>query len=357
MRTSRFVRPAASSAARPVVLLALSMLTLAGVCSTAWTAGEREAVAPAQRRLIVISIDGMRPDVLLRAEAPNIRGLMKRGSFTFFAQSTDLAITLPTHTSMLTGVEPNVHGIKVNDDSGDNAKIELAQPTLLTLAKAAGRTTAMAAAKSKFSLFAKSGAIDWAYYPTDEKDASGKAIKTFKDAQIGAKAVSFLTEHSPQVLFVHFPGPDSVGHAVGWGTQKQLDVVAEIDGWIGRILDEVERQGQTGNTLVLLTADHGGAIKSHGGLDARSRLIPFIAAGPGVRENYDLTQQDKLVVHVEDTMATGLEWLEVARPAGILGQPVWAIYAVPPKGAPTPAPTAAPTAAPKPAPRPATAAS
>jgi predicted AlkP superfamily pyrophosphatase or phosphodiesterase len=289
----------------------------------------------------------MRPDVLLRAEAPNIRALMKRGSFTFYAQSTDLAITLPTHTSMLTGLEPNVHGIKINDDSGDNAKIELTRPTLLTLTKAAGRTTAMVAAKSKFSLFAKGDTLDWAYYPTDEKDPNGKPIKTFKDAQIGERAVSFLAEHSPQVLFVHFPGPDSIGHAAGWGSDKQLAAVTEIDGWIGKIVAEVERQGQTDKTLILLTADHGGAIKSHGGLDARSRLIPFIAAGPGVRENYDLTQVDKLVVRVEDTMATGLEWLEVARPAGILGQPVWAIYTVPPQGAPT--------AAPKPAPKPATA--
>jgi arylsulfatase A-like enzyme len=110
--------------------------------------------------------------------------------------------------------------------------------------------------------------------------------------------------------------------------------MADVDCGIGRILAELDSQGLRERTLVILTADHGGAVKSHGGLDPRSRYIPFIVSGPGVRRDYDLTLQKGLVVHVEDTFATGLEWLGIDLPIGIYGKPVWTIYEKPSKGAP-----------------------
>jgi hypothetical protein len=89
------------------------------------------------KRVLVISIDGMRSDVLLRAKAPNIRELMRHGSFTFWAESTDIAITLPTHVSMLTGVSPAKHHITWNDDKRVESSA-FTVPTLFELAKKAG---------------------------------------------------------------------------------------------------------------------------------------------------------------------------------------------------------------------------
>ena len=59
---------------------------------------------PSDRKVLLFSIDGLRPDVALRADAPSVRGLMREGAFTFWAQTTALSVTLPSHTSMLTGV-------------------------------------------------------------------------------------------------------------------------------------------------------------------------------------------------------------------------------------------------------------
>src|SRR4029079_12138294 len=62
------------------------------------------------RRVLIISIDGLRPDLLLRADTPVIRKLMNDGCYTFWARTTAASMTLPSHTSMLTGVTPEVHG-------------------------------------------------------------------------------------------------------------------------------------------------------------------------------------------------------------------------------------------------------
>lgn len=107
------------------------------------------------QRAVIISIDGLRPDVLLRAEAPNIRRLMRNGAFTFWARSTAVSLTLPTHVSLLTGVEPQVHGIHWNAD------LPLAEPvyprysTVFELAKKAGYSTGAVAGKRKFNVLAK----------------------------------------------------------------------------------------------------------------------------------------------------------------------------------------------------------
>ena len=101
-------------------------------------------------RVLIISIDGCRPDVALRADMPHLRSLMARGSFSFWANTTDVAITLPSHTSMLTGVTPEKHGIHYNDDKPTNKPEHPLVPTLFDLAKKKGFTTALCAGKSKF---------------------------------------------------------------------------------------------------------------------------------------------------------------------------------------------------------------
>ena len=263
------------------------------------SAKPREARA---QRVIIISIDGLRPDVLLRADAPHIRQMMRDGSFTFWARSTAVSITLPTHVSMLTGVEPQVHGIHWN------AGLPLAEPvyprvsTIFELAKKAGYTTAAVTGKSKFDVLGKPGTIDHAYWPDESKS---------DDADVAANAQQMLRSHRPDVFFVHFPGVDNAGHKIGWGTAEQLAAVAEADAAVGALRATLAELTLAGETLIILTADHGGAGRTHGADDFRSRHIPWIAVGPGVRKNYDLTMNRELVVETYDTFATACAMLDI----------------------------------------------
>src|SRR5688572_28312028 len=96
--------------ARLALFAAALLAAVAADTPRAWAAAapKRPATRPISgvRHLIIISCDGMRPDVLLRAETPNFRKLMARGSFSLWARTIPIAITLPSHTSMLTGVYP-----------------------------------------------------------------------------------------------------------------------------------------------------------------------------------------------------------------------------------------------------------
>jgi arylsulfatase A-like enzyme len=70
------------------------------------------------------------------------------------------------------------------------------------------------------------------------------------------------------------------------------------------VLDAIDGEHERGSMFILVSADHGGAGRTHGPEDARSRHIPWIAVGPGIRKNLDLTTYSKLDVNTEDTFAT-----------------------------------------------------
>jgi predicted AlkP superfamily pyrophosphatase or phosphodiesterase len=288
---------------------ALSLLVLG-----AWP-----TLCPASPHVVIVGIDGLRPDVALRADMPALRSLMVRGSFTMFAATTDVAVTLPSHMSMLTGVPPNKHGILYNGDPGPSDRIEPLWPTLFTLAHRAGFSTALAAGKSKFSVFTRTGAIDESFIPP----AGGEAAT---DSAVADAAIDWIQRTRPSVLFAHFAWVDLTGHDKGWGTPEQIAAAASADRSLGRILAAIDANGLRDSTLILVSADHGGAVKTHGGLDARSHFIPWIAAGPGVRANYDLTQVPGLNVRTEDTFATACAWLRLVPPKPIDGRPVTEIF-------------------------------
>lgn len=250
---------------------------------------------PGIERVLIIGIDGLRPDRLLFATAPVIRGLMKQGAYTMWMQTTVSANTLPSFTSMLTAVAPAKHGITWNKVLKLQAPEWPARPTLFEMAHQGGYKTAMVVGKSKFRHWEKPGTIDFVYAPAEVE---------VTDQQVVGEAVRVITEMKPEVLFVHLPGVDAVGHAKGWGSPEQLAAIEEADACVGRLLAALDAAGTRASTLIMLSSDHGGAGLAHYPDDSRSRNIPWIVAGPGVKHGYDLTQSRELMLRTEDTGAT-----------------------------------------------------
>jgi hypothetical protein len=63
------------------------------------------------RNIVVVSVDGLRPDAIGTYRAPTLQRLMREGSFTLSASTIHPSKTLPSHTSMLTGQGPELHGV------------------------------------------------------------------------------------------------------------------------------------------------------------------------------------------------------------------------------------------------------
>ncbi|HAA57604.1 MAG TPA: hypothetical protein DCE42_22750, partial [Myxococcales bacterium] len=108
--------------------------------------------AAPQKHVVIISWDGAKPSVIRslfrKGHMPHLHALMKEGAYTLDATTIVPSITLPSHTSMLTGVSPRKHGITWNRYKPKRGTPKV--PTLFKLAKRHKLSTAMIYTKSKF---------------------------------------------------------------------------------------------------------------------------------------------------------------------------------------------------------------
>ncbi|MCR6656334.1 MAG: ectonucleotide pyrophosphatase/phosphodiesterase [Opitutus sp.] len=301
-----------------LAFLASALLAATATAQTAVPVAAPQRPIPEVKHVMLVSVDGLRPDRLLLADTPVLRSLIRNGAYTFWARTTAVSITLPSHTSMVTGVKPDKHGIVWNWDLKVAEPIYPRVPTVMEMATKAGYSTAMIAGKSKFSFLNKPGTITYASVPEPGKGDGNEVVVE--------NARRIVLEHKPDFAFVHFPDVDSKGHALGWGRPEQLAKIEETDAQLGRVLAAYDEAGILSSTVVIISADHGGAGLSHGADDPRSRHIPWIISGPGVRRGADLTQQASLEVNTEDSAATICWLLGLRQQPYFDGKPVYAAF-------------------------------
>jgi arylsulfatase A-like enzyme len=264
--------------------------------------------------LLIISIDGLRPDAIAAYDAKTLLRLMAEGSYSLEAQTIFPSKTLPSHTSMLTGVGPEIHGITWNTDETASHGV-VAVPTMFELARREGFETAAFFSKAKFRHLVRRGSLDHVQAP-EGRAANLLATRTVEDAR------NYLTHRRPGVLFVHIAEPDYAGHSVGWMSFAYRWSVKRADAAVGELLEIANRAYGPGNYTVIVTADHGGHGRNHGTADDRDMTIPWITWGKGVRAAGALPTG----IRTMDTAATALWLLGVPVPAEWEGRPIREAY-------------------------------
>lgn len=259
--------------------------------------------------VIVISVDGLRPDAIAKYEAKTIQRLMREGRYSLTAQTIAPSNTLPSHTSMLTGVDVDAHGITWNSDkTGQFGHVKV--PTVFGLAHDAGYATAAFFSKPKFHHIDAPNTIDHV-----------KAPKGGSIPWNAGKTVSLVRAHldhaTPNLMFVHLADADFVGHSFGWMGWMYGMAVRDADAAIADVLRAADERFGRGRYTVLLTADHGGHGKRHGSTDPRDTTIPWIVWGAGVQPGEPLSG-----IRTMDTAATVLWLLGVDAPASFTGRAV-----------------------------------
>ena len=267
--------------------------------------------ASAEKRaehVFIVSLDGGKPAVIQQSKMPVLEQLVAEGAHTWKATTTFPSITLPSHTSMLTGVGPSKHKILWNDWEPGAGVVSV--PTVFSEAKKAGLTTAMFVGKEKFRHLVQPGTVDKFEF---NLNTSAKAAPA---------AAAYIVEKHPNVCFIHFNDADAIGHKFGWGSSEQIKAFADIDAGLAVILKAIRETGLDGASVVIITADHGGHNKTHGTNSPDDMQIPWIVWGKGVKKHFTITAP----VTTCDTTATALWLLDVPRPADLDGHPVTSAF-------------------------------
>lgn len=263
--------------------------------------------------VIVISIDGLRADAIERSGARTLPRLMREGAYSLEAKTILPSITLPSHTSMLTGATPEMHGVLWNDERIEQMGI-IETPTMFAVARQAGYHTAAFFSKPKFQHLMAPGTLNYGQAP--EGDGRWYAGYTTESVE------RYLDAHRPNLMFVHIGEPDYAGHTIGWGSMVYRWAVRRADGAVERILRKADEALGAGNYTVIVTADHGGHGRTHGTEAVQDVTIPWIAWGKGVEAGTVLP----VGIRTFDTAATALGLLGLDLPAAHAGRPVRAAF-------------------------------
>jgi predicted AlkP superfamily pyrophosphatase or phosphodiesterase len=260
--------------------------------------------------VLIISIDGLRPDVIDQFDATTLQRLMREGTYSRDAQTILPSTTLPSHTSMLTGVDVDVHGVTWNSD--ETARMDpITVPTVFSLAHAAGLRTAAFFGKGKLQHLHLPRTLDHVRSLDSRVTWYGSAQRTVKDVE------RHLAQARPNLLFIHLAEPDYAGHLFGWMGRSYARAVAQADRAIALLIEQADARFGPRQYTMIITADHGGHGRTHGTADPEDTTIPWIVWGEGVRSGTALSP-----VRTTDTAATALWLLGVAVPAQWSGRAV-----------------------------------
>ena len=242
--------------------------------------------------VVLISIDGLKPDYVLEADKhglkiPNLRRLVAEGAHASGVTGVLPTVTYPSHATMVTGVSPSKHGVIANspfDPFGKNLNgwywysEDIKVPTLWD-----------ACAKARLS----TGSVDWPvtvganitfnivqYWRADNAE-DRKAIRALStpgllseaeaalgsytdgndysiagDVRRAAFNVFVLEKKLPRFHLSYFGSLDDEEHRSGPYSSQTFAVLEQLDSVIGRVRGAAEKIG-AGRAVICVVSDHG----------------------------------------------------------------------------------------------------
>jgi predicted AlkP superfamily pyrophosphatase or phosphodiesterase len=274
------------------------------------------------KHVVVIGIDGLSPDGILKASTPHLDGIIKSGSHSYIAQAVMPSSSSPNWASMIMGASPNEHEITSNDWERTDIKDKTycggkkgeTYPTIFKVI----RDNNPGADIACFHDWDGFGRLVEPGIPTLIADVRGEE-RTSKEA------AKYLVANKPFFTFIHLDHVDHAGHEYGHGSKEYYASVEIADKMIGEVVAALKKAGIFDQTLILITSDHGGKGKGHGGDTPEERSIPWIITGPGIKKATTLATQ----IQTYDTAATLAYALGYAAPDCWIGKPVTAAFEAP----------------------------
>jgi predicted AlkP superfamily pyrophosphatase or phosphodiesterase len=246
----------------------------------------------ASRHVIIISLDGFRPEFYLPGDAssacPTLTGMRNAGSCAKGAIAAYPSMTYPGHATIATGVSPARHGVNANtifeppatEGRGYFFASDIQVPALWDVAHKAGLTVGSVS----WPCTAGSKSIDFdfpEFFTTkvgkefdltfkhatpglfDKLGATRDSMTTIRtngaawDAFLANCAIKLIEIERPNLLFVHLLESDKEQHKNGRNAPELPAVMRRLDGLVRDIIEATKKAGIYERTTFIVLGDHG----------------------------------------------------------------------------------------------------
>jgi len=253
------------------------------------------------KRCVLFSVDGMRPDGLVAADAPFLKQRMREGAYTLSSRTVMPSVTLPCHTSLFFGVEPERHGITTNTWT---PQVRPVVGVVEALHRAGHRCSSFYNWEPLRDL-APPETLTASFFLNNYEDDEGTG-----DVEIANLAAERLRFGTADFAFVYLGYTDTAGHRYGWMSDPYLQAIANADRCIASVCRPLDDDWN-----IIVTSDHGGHGKSHGTDMPEDILTPIVMWGPSISKAGQI-QSDARITDIAPTI---LDLFDVPAPKEWIG--------------------------------------
>lgn len=247
-------------------------------------------------RVVLILVDGMRPDGLQRADTPTMDSIIRHGIYTLQARTIFPSVTLPCHASLFFSAFPERHGILTNTWVPQVRPI----PNLFDVLNLAGKTVAMFYSWEELRDLSPPGSLAVSHMLRVPEPPINNP-----DWDLTQVALQWLTTYDFHFAFIYLGKTDVVGHSDGWMSAPYISSLSQVDKCITNIMKSLP-----GDTHYIVMADHGGHDQIHGTKLDEDMNIPILMTGPRINQGKNLGDG----VSILDVAPSILQILKVPAP-------------------------------------------
>ena len=218
-----------------------------------------------KNKVILISIDAMRPDGFLKCKNPYIEEMMKKAYYTLDGKTVLPSVTLPCHMSLFHSVPPQRHGITTN------TYVPMVRPLngLFEQLHKAGKICAMYYGWGQLRDIATPITVTYAQCINARRTVGSS------DTELTDCALARIRKNKPDFVFLYMVEADEKGgHDHGWMTEPYLNLLSIALDNVKRVIEECGDE-----YTIIVTADHGGHDRTHGTDMPEDMTIPMFYFG------------------------------------------------------------------------------
>ncbi len=272
----------------------LSNRFLAAASGALLLAASAGLAQPIVRKVLIVGVDGMRPDAMVAANAPTFDALIANGAVSYRCSAEDITVSGPGWSSITTGVHRNKHLVR---DNSFVPQDYINYPHFFV--RLQGLCEANVAS-----------ICNWAPINTQILQGNADTILTgISDQAVADAAIALVGSQNPDVIFLHFDDCDGAGHGFGFSptVPQYLAAIERTDAHLGRVLNAIRARPSYAQEdwLTIVTSDHGGTGTSHGQNIPEHRQTPLIVSGRSTAVGTIITP-DPEIVDVPATVMTFL---------------------------------------------------
>lgn len=272
--------------------------------------------------VVLIGFDGWGSYSLEKAEMPVLKEMMGQGCWTLKKRSVLPSSSSANWASIFMGASPEIHGY--TQWNSRKPEIPSAVVGKHKIFPTISQILHSQRSNSEIGLFSNWNVIMHIADTQSVNKVVHYPVKKLKDKYSGIteSMVKYVVEKKPILCTIIYDFPDHYGHSNGFESPEYYQSLKDLDKCLGDIIQSTKEAGIYNNTIFIVTSDHGGKEKGHGGKTLQEMESPFIIFGNNIKKGYEI--EDVMIQY--DIAATIAYIFGLETPQAWIGRPILSVF-------------------------------